>query len=141
MLIIESAGDDSPTDLCLERITKLLSYGLEQLTFQMFDTSDSAFDELTAAIASSQLKQLNFGWYLTIKKAKSLARLLTQTATLDEVSVGHCLEHGINCDINVVKILVDVMKHSRVNKLHLRFVDENCSQVFLILEPRLTFGC
>ena len=134
------------TDLCLEKITKLLSYGLEQLTFRRYNISDSSFDELNAAIASSQLKRLNYDNYLTIEKAKSLARLLTQTATLDKVSVGHCgwtsigLEHGISCDINVVKILVDAMKHSRVNKLHLR-VDVNCSQVFLILEPRLTFGC
>ena len=109
----------------------------------MYNISDSAFDELSAAIASSQLKRLNYDSYLTIEKAKSLARLLTQTTTLDKVSVGRCtvlLEDGIDCDINVAKILVDAMKHSRVNKLHLR-VHEECSQVFLILEPRLTFGC
>ena len=109
----------------------------------MYDISDVAFDELSTAIASSQLKQLNYDSYLTIEKAKSLARLLTQTATLDEVSVGCCgAKHklGFDCDINVAKILDDAMKHSRVNKLHLR-VHEKCSQVFLILEPRLTISC
>ena len=143
VLIIEASDNRFYTDLCLERITKLLSYGLEQLTFQMYNTSDSAFDELNAAIASSQLKRLSYDSYLTIGKAKSLARLLTQTTTLDKVSAGLCGvldEHSIDCDINVVKILVDAMKHSRVNKLHLR-VHKKCSQVFLILEPRLTFGC
>ena len=133
-------------DLCLERITELLSYGLEQLTFQMYDVSDSAFDELSAAIASSQLKQLNYNCHLTIEKAKSLAKLLTQTTTLDEVSIGHCrvllIKHGFDCDIDVAKILVDAMAHSRVNKLRLRFLDhKKCSQFLSNLEHRITFGC
>ena len=110
----------------------------------MYNISDSAFDELTAAIESSQLKQLNYGYHLTIEKAKSLARLLTQTTTLDEVSVRRCgvlLQHEFKCgDIDVVKILFDAMKHSRVNKPHLRGC-EKFSQSFSNLEDRLTLGC
>ena len=145
VLIIEPSYHHFFTDLCLERITKLLNYGLEQLSFQMHNISDSAFDELNAAIASSQLKQLNYDCYLSIEKAKSLARLLTQTTTLDEVSVGHCIvlvDHGFDCDTNVAKILFDAMAHSRVSKLYVRFLDHRkCSQVFSNLEHRLTFGC
>ena len=118
------------------------SYGLERLTFLM-DISDSAFDELTAAIASSQLTHLSFNCYLTIEKAKSLAGLLTQTTTLDEVSVGRCgglFKYRFQCDTDVPKILSDAMKHSHVNKLNLRFYME-CSQFLSNLEPRLTFDC
>ena len=126
VLIIESTDYRFFTDLCLERITKLLSYGLEQLTLQKYDISDSAFDELTAAIASSQLKRLNYDSYLTIGKAKSLARLLTQTTTLDEVSVGRCRvlrcwycgENSFDSEIDVAEILVDALKYSHVRKLY-----------------------
>ena len=91
-----------------------------------------AFDELSAAIASSQLKHLSFNCYLTIEKAKSLAGLLTQTTTLDEVSVGRCgglFKYRLQCDTDVTNLLSDAMKHSRVNKLNLRLYKE-CSVLF-----------
>ena len=137
-LMIQSSNDGFFTDLCLERIIKLLSYGLEQLTILRYNISDSAFDELNVAIASSQLKQLIYDCYLTVEKAKSLAWLLTQTTTLDEVSIRFC--RGFDCNIDVAKILVDAMAHSHVNKLNLGDLDwRKCSPVFLNLDHRIAF--
>ena len=108
---------------CLDGIIKLLSSGLEQLTLQIFNISSSELNELIATITPSKLKRLNFNCFYNIENAKSLAKLLTQTVTLDEVTVGQCSQmllyrHQFDC--SAARILIDAMAHSSVKILHLK---------------------
>ena len=85
----------------------MLSSDLQQLTLRRFAFSNSAFNDLIAAIATSKLKQLNYNCGLNLEMAMSLAKLLTQTEFLDEVSVGECYPFLLRNDY---RIYIDTLR-------------------------------
>ena len=109
--------------LCVHGIAHLLntSLKLNNLTLSNCLITSTDFDSLTTAIATSKLKHLtitffmgsNFG--INLVRGWSLAKLLTQSKTLEEVTVEMGIEYTNNC--NVARLLVEAMTHSSVKKL------------------------
>lgn len=65
---------------------------------------------------------------------KSLARLLTQSKTLEEVSV---LEFSMDCDVN--RLLVEAVGHSSVVNLKLMIANKKCREDVSFPRDRVTF--
>ena len=116
---------------CVRGIAHLLNTSLNNLTLEDCTISSTDFDSLTTAIATSKLKHLeiiyllwssNFG--ITPVRGRSLAKLLTQSKTLEEVTVVMNSEYTNDC--NVVRLLVETMTHSSVKKLILEAYQYNC---------------
>ena len=106
--------------LCLHGIAHLLTTSLNNLTLRNCLFSSTDFDSLTTAIATSKLKHLKiiffgFNFGMNLVRGQSLAKLLTQSKTLEEVIVVMHLEYTNNC--NVARLLVEAMTHSSVKKL------------------------
>ena len=109
---------------CVHGIAHLLNTSLNSLTIVDCQLSSTDFDSLTTAIATSELKHLEiFCWYSTCNvgvnpaRGQSLAKLLTQSKTLEEVIVKMNSQYTNDC--NVVRLLVKAMTHSSVKKLQL----------------------
>ena len=84
--------------------------------------SSTDFDSLTTAIATSKLKKLEIRPdIINPVRGQSLAKLLTQSKTLEEVTVEMNSEYTNNC--NIVRLLVEAMSRSSVKKLQLKTAD------------------
>ena len=84
--------------------------------------SSNDYCHLTTAIANSNLTQFtSSSLSIDVAAGKALARALTQSKTLEEVTV---VERP-SMDIEVAKALVEAMNHSSVEKLR---IGENCKQ-------------
>lgn len=101
----------------LSRLTSIKTLGLYDCTISIGN-----FNHLTTAITTvielNKLVLYNLG--IDLKMAKSLARLITESKTLEEVTVWQ-YETAKDCD--VARMLVEAMKHSSVKGLT---VDANC---------------
>lgn len=114
---------------CVHGITHLLNTSLNNLTLQDCLISSTDFDSLTSAIATSKLKQLEIAYVsfwpssfgINLVRGQSLAKLLTQSKTLEEVTVVMDSEYTNDC--NVARLLVEAMTHSTVKKLSLGTLD------------------
>ena len=104
---------------CVSGIAHLLNTSLKNLTLKNYRISSTDFDSLTAAIATSELKKLEITPdIINPVRGQSLAKLLTQSKTLEEVTVVMGSEYTNNC--NVARLLVEAMTHSSVKNLKLR---------------------
>ena len=106
--------------LCVHGIAHLLKTSLNNLTLEDCTISSNDFDSLSTAIATSKLKHLEiiyFDFGINLVRGRSLAKLLTQSKTLVEVTV--VMESGYTKTCNVARLLVEAMKHSCVKKLKL----------------------
>ena len=108
--------------LCVHGIAHLLNTSLNNLTLENCIISSTDFDSLTTAIATSELKHLEIiNWYCTIGInhviGRSLAKLLTQSKTLEEVTV--VMDNWYAIDCNITRLLFEAMTHSSVKKLKL----------------------
>ena len=114
---------------CVRGITHLLNTSLNNLTLQDCLISSTDLDSLTTAIATSKLKQLEIAYVsfwpssfgINLVRGQSLAKLLTQSKTLEEVIVVMDSEYTNDC--NVARLLVKAMTHSSVKKLSLGTLD------------------
>ena len=116
--------------LCVHGIAHLLNTSLDHLTLHNCLITSTDFDSLITAMASSKLKQLEIIYQkyqyksmplsksrssINLVRGRSLAKLLTQSKTLEEVTVEMGIEYTNNC--NVARLLVEAMTHSSVKKL------------------------
>ena len=116
---------------CVHGIAHLLNASLSNLTLEDCLISSTDFDSLTAAIATSKLKQLEIAYVsfwpssfgINIVRGRSLAKLLTQSKTLEDVTVVMDSELEYTNDCNVARLLVEAMTHSSVKKLSLGDLD------------------
>ena len=114
--------------LCVDGIVHLLNTSLNHLTLVDCIISSADFDSLTTAIATSELKHLEILYYLlwssafgiNLVRGQSLAKLLTQSKTLEEVTVEMGSEYIYINTCNVARLLVEAMTHSSVKKLKLK---------------------
>ena len=112
---------------CVHGIAQLMNTSLSNLTLEDCKIPSTDFDSLTTAIATSKLKHLKISYYylnltrsptfgINLARGQSLAKLLTKSKTLEEVTV-----HSDYPNIcNVVRLLVEAMTHSSVKKLKLK---------------------
>ena len=114
--------------LCIHGIAHLLNTSLNHLTLVDCQLSSTDFDNFANAIATSKLKHLKIScWHSSCNvginpvRGQSLAELLTQSKTLEEVTVEMNSEYTNNC--NIVRLLVEAMSHSSVKKLQLKTAD------------------
>ena len=99
---------------CTSELIPLLT-SLKHLYFSNFSISIDDWNRLTTAIATtSELKQLTIAYVdiASVAMGKSLARLLTQAKTLEEVNL---LNLHIDCSINM--LLNEAMKLSRIKTI------------------------
>ena len=121
--------------LCVHGIAHLLNTSLNSLTLQDCLISSTDFDSLTTAIATSKLKKLEIthasfwssAFGINLVRGWSLAKLLTQSKTLEEVTVVMNSEYTNDC--NVVRLLLETMTHSSVKKLILEAYDCDVSDI------------
>lgn len=97
---------------CVDGLVHLLKSSLIQLKINRCIFSYNEFYELITAIATSKLKQLEFtgSFEIDVKMGKSLARLLTQSKTLEEITLPPM-------DCTVARLLDEARTHSNVKKL------------------------
>ena len=111
---------------CVHGIAHLMNNSLNNLTLFNCLITSIDFDNLTTAIATSKLKHLKitYQYYqsstfgINLVRGRSLAKLFTQSKTLEEVEVLMYSEHTNDCD--VAQLLVEAMTHSSVKKLMLK---------------------
>ena len=99
---------------CTSEIIPLLT-SLKHLLISNFSISSDDWNRLTTAIATtSELKQLNISYVdiASVVMGKSLATLLTQAKTLEEVNL---LEVRIDCSVDT--LLSEATKLSRIKKI------------------------
>ena len=117
---------------CVRGIAYLLNTSLNHLTLQNCIISSTDFDCLTTAIATSKLKKLKISYFhwsrytipfgFNLVRGRSLAKLLTQSKTLEEVRVELSYWEYTN-DCGVVRLLLEAMAHSSVKKLIVDFLE------------------
>ena len=97
---------------CVDGLVHLLNSSLIKLNiWDCILSSNNKFDDLVTAIATSELKELELtGIGIDLKMGKSLARLLTQSKTLEVVR----LMHKVSMDCSVARLLEAAMTHSSV---------------------------
>ena len=104
---------------CVNGLSHLLNSSLTNLKVETCSIFENDFDDLVTSIAQSQLKQLYFkDLNFDREMGKSLARLLTQSKTLEKVTVLELM------DCKVTRILIEAMTHSSVKDL---VTDRECS--------------
>ena len=113
--------------LCVDGIVHLLNSSLNHLNLNSYKTSSTDFDNLTTAIAISKLKHFEMSnWPVSSVRGESLAKLLKQSKTLEQVTVS--TEQHDECyqwQCNVIRLLIKAMTRSNVKKLELR-IKCNC---------------
>ena len=121
---------------CVNGLAHLLNSSLIYLRIEQCTILSNEFDKLSTAIATSELKQLEFrNLNIDLEMGKSLALLLKLSKTLVEVTA--VLEYRINCDI--VRLLVEAMTHSSVKNL---ITNEYCREAVADIsypKDRVTF--
>lgn len=107
---------------CTSELIPLLT-SLKHLYFSNFSISIDDWNRLTTAIATtSELKQLTIAYVdiANVAMGKSLARLLTQAKTLEEVIL---LEVHIDCSVDT--LLREAIKLSRIKKIAVKMICVN----------------
>ena len=102
---------------CVNGLAHLLNSSLIHLRIEKCTILSNEFDDLIAAITTSKLKQLEF---IGLEVDKSLVGLLTQSKTLEEVTVLYPMN---SCD--VARLLVEAMTNSSVKNLT---INNNCRE-------------
>lgn len=102
--------------LCEDRIVHLLN---SSLIYYHCEMSSTDFDNVTTAIATSKLKHFEMiNWPISSVWGESLAKLLRQSKTLEQVAV--ITEQHYECyqwQCNVIRLLIKAMTHSSVKRL------------------------
>ena len=103
---------------CVNGLSHLLNSSLTDLKVETCSSFEKDFDDLITSIAQSELKQLyfkNLRIHFDQDLSKSLARLLTQSKTLEKVTV---LELD-PMDCKVTRTLIKAMTHSSTSVKYL----------------------
>ena len=116
---------------CTSELIHLLT-SLKQLYVSNFSISSDDWSLLTTAIATtSELKQLTILYVdiANVAMGKSLAKLLTQAKTLEEVIL---FEFYIDCSVST--LLLEALKRSRIKKLTVKKMICNGTDMFFEYE-------